>query len=667
MRPFMNTMIVLATLLVLAQPVAGGDDDYAHVTVDAYPGQCAVVLNHERSHRFEPYVDLIRTFQYGIFTRTYYEEKMTVKILTEEGLDRYGNFASKIINKEYHDYDVKGRIILPNGKKKNFKKNNMKELAVGRRYIQHRYAFPALEIGSIIEIEEKIKIDAAQLSGEWDFAADVPTLRSTFTFMVPKDTEVKLFMTPKEDLAQITPEKDGKYHVFTIEKENIDPYLDEPFMSPDHIGNPTLRYYVRRLPNYVLESFLDLNQGTLQGDPYRMFWPNIGDAYAAYFNCSSWKEEDKTEKCREELAKTLAGIDLSEASDLEARLYHILEFFHREFQPVEDKWLYATKNPEECFEIKEGGPFELAYALKSIIEHYELPVDVVLTRDLPDGLLDRRTPTYDAFTHALLFVKHNDEEYWIDPFNHHCSVNQLPWECQGVEAFSLSSTGKYAFKNLPIDAAGKNCIKNTCTAKLEESGDLAGRVTMVISGQYLLMLRESINVDSKGDFEKNLKELIEKNFPQSLGSGGMNIVEEKDDELVVTFDYTVPEFAESVGDFVNIDFSAWFKNDLSEVFSGDTRAYDIHIPFPRGNLTKVEIALPDGMVIHEIPQERAIENEWLAYRRSVIGSENSVTFTRNFFVTAPKIPVEKYSGMKESVVEIYNLDREALVLKRGEG
>lgn len=663
MRSVMVCMFMIAFVPFLAE----AEKSHKDITADDYPGESAVVLFNKRVHTFEPYIELIKTYHYGIYNNTIFEEKQKIKILTEEGIDKFGDFVSRIYNEENHKYEAEVTVISPKGKKKKFKHKDMERIQIGKRYYQYRFAYPGLEVGSMIEIEQKIKSDVVLLSGKWNFASDVPVLHSEFAFKLPKDAEVKFYMTPEEKLARIKPEKDGKLHVYTIAKDNIPPYRYEPFMSLEHIGNPTLYYYVRRLPNYVMEDFLDIERGMLEGEPYRMFWRTIGEAYADYFNPSSWKDKENADQYREEMFRFVDSIDKFMLRGKELRLRKMIEMFHEQFQPIKDKFLYATKNPEECFSLREGGPFELAYVLKAFLNLMDISSEVVLVRDLTDGLLDKRTPTYNAFTHAILHVRCNGEEFWIDPFNHHCALGQLPWECQGVEGLWLSMTGKYVFRNITMDPPDENCIRNVCVGCLNDDGDLSGKLTMTVSGQYLINLRQGIDIAAEGALEEELETLLEDILPETLEYDSLQVIEDGSDELVISLKYSNLSFAETTGDFMNVDFSKWFRRSLASLFEDDARTYDIHFPFMRSDHTTVEITIPEGMQIKELPGTLKVGNEWLGYERDVKSKENTITFTRKLSVKVPTIAADKYGAVKETISEIHKLDKETMVLERKQG
>jgi hypothetical protein len=293
-----------------------------------------------------------------------------------------------------------------------------------------------------------------------------------------------------------------------------------------------------------------------------------------------------------------------------------------------------------------------------------ISTEVVLIRDLSDGLLEKRAPAYNTFTHALLFVSCDGKDFWVDPFNPHCKLNQLPWECQGVEGLWLSATGKHNFKPIPMDPPDANCINNICVAQLNESGALSGKLTTAVSGQHLLDLRSSIDVAAEDNLEEELKPILEDVLPATLDYDSLRVVEDESNKLVISLAYSDWEFAETAGDFMNVDFSKWFRGSLSNIFADESRTYDIHFPYLRTDITAVEIAIPEGMAIKELPGDRKIGNEWLSYERSITSVEGTVTFTRTISLKEAMIPAHEYEAVKGAITEIHKLDKETLVLER---
>ncbi|UCF05616.1 MAG: DUF3857 domain-containing protein [bacterium] len=663
-----RAVIVAAALSAVAMSISSCQETYyagQNVTRESYPDFGAVVLLERRSHTFKVALELVRTYHYEITGRTEIEEFRRIKILTEEGLERYGDFVSSIYNKEYHQYSVEASVISPAGKRRTVGGDEIRRVSVGRSYFQYRIAIPGLEVGSVIEISEKVKSNVPILSGNWDFAEEVPTIESELVFKVPEDTKVMFSTIPKGEIGKVEPVKEGRYHVYRFRRENIPPYKKEKYMPPRHIGNPTLYYYVRRMSNETIAGVLDVEPRFIGGEPYVMTWRKVGEYYARYFNPETWQEDEKAEEYRSECEWLIEAFQGEQGGDTEETLEHLVRWFHDQFQSIDDEYLYASKNPEESYTLREGGPFELAYVLHSFLRKLGMRSYIVLLRDVTDGIVNRKTPTYNAFTHPIIVVGHGRDEFWIDPFNPYCRLNQLSWKCQGIESMWLLPSNDYVFKKIPYDRPELNSIENVEEITIDEEGNIAGVSRITMTGQYLLGLRRrALENGEAGSLEKELASFLERMFPEVFDEGSLEIVKEGNDSLEVTYRYEMPGFTEISGSYMNVDLSHWIASSLHDLFEGEKREHDIRFPYLKSEKSRVKVKLPVNVTIKEMPLGRNIEDDYIGYELDVLDEEGTVIISRDLIFRQSTVPAEKYTAVKEKAQRIYEIDRVTMVLER---
>lgn len=661
---FMLFSFVAAFLVVSCGDSYRKDEFGGSITAVDYPGQSAVVLLRRREHTFELFLELVKTYQHQIAARTTIEQVSRIKMLDEKGFDRFGNFKSNVYNKDFHKYTVKAMVISPAGGKHHIGGEDIRKIDVGKGYYEYRIAFPGLEVGSVIEIIEKTESSYPLLSGRWDFAKDVPTLRSELVFKVPRGSEVKFSITPEQDMEQIVPERDGRYDVYRAGRINVPPYNKEILMPLNLVGNPTLNYYVRRITNQVIADVLDIPVERISGEPYIMSWRKVGDAYAAYFDPHTWASEEKSGEYRADIEDALEAFRWKGFDVTERHLGELISWFRNEYQPVDDDLFYFSKNPEESYSLKEGGPFELAYILKYMLEQLGARPGIVLVKDVTEGLLDRRTPRYTAFNHPLIWIEKKGKDYWLDPFNRYCKLNQLPWECRGIQGVRLMPAGVYMFMNVPLAPSSANGIENRENVCMDENGNLTGTSATTITGQHLLNLKKTVEKGDGDSIEDELKSLLGEVFPETFNEESLKIEEEGDDSLLVTFEYSIPNFADVSGGYMNFSFSFWAGSSMSEVFESDAREYDIHFPFLRREYAHVRIELPENVEIKEVPSGKELGNKNFVYARAVKASVNTVLYRRTLTVKSPVIKPEDYDEMKRFMEEVYKLDRETVLLEK---
>lgn len=659
-------MIVLSITMLTAscgEQNYTASDTVTEMAASKFPDASAVILLKRREHTFKLRTGLVETGLHEIIYETEIKQIRRVKVLSEKGIEEFGDYLSHTFNNKYQKYEIEASITSSNGKTQKVSDSDIHKIDVGSNYVQYRIAFPGIAIGSVIEVREKIKSEYPMLSGEWDFGAKVPTVRSEFVFTAPKGTKVRFNLTPKENLTWLEPEVDGKYETYTITKEVVPPNHTEKYMSPDHIGNPSLSYLVWNIQNRVIENTLNLMPGTLKGPSYVMNWRRVGKEFAEYFDPVSWEYEDDAATYRFALDQIIFDLKQMDPGNSDSLLCSLLQYYHEEFQPVEDELFYSISNPEESFVLKEGGPYELAYVLNTLLRKSGMDTKIVLVRDADKGFFDSRTPSYSAFNHPLIRVNNNNKTYWVDPFNHYCDLNQLPWMSRGVDGMQIFSTGKHKFITIPLNPSSSNCVHSLTEAEIDKEGNLSCATTVTLTGQYCLNLRRSCGMDGSDRLDEELSEMIKSYYPEMYDGETLEMIMDTGDSITVTFLYLEEGFADVSGNLMNIDFSSWTGSSLINVFENDTRYYDIQFPFLKRESAEISITIPEGARITEAPTAGELSNEFLDYIRIVNIQDNTIKLKRNLTVKTPTIMVKDYSAMRQFATEIYNFDSETVVLE----
>jgi hypothetical protein len=627
----------------------------------------AVILLDRKLHEVSLVSDLAKASTtsgvsyYSINYRTYRERTVVFKILTEEGMERFGNFSSSTFNKKYHKYELDASVTSPSGKKQSAGSGNIKKMDIGDKYYRYRMTLPALEVGSVVEIRERVKSNVPVLSGYWDFGARVPTLQSELVFKVPKGAVVKFSMTPKANKAWPKPVNEDKFDVYTISKKNIPPYVKEANMPPNYIGNPSLYYCIWQITGANISNFVELN---VNAEPYYATWHRIGDQFAYFFDPASWKGAENSAEYRSAIRSFLAELPSSGKTEFESYLGQVLKSFHRKYQAVEDFLFYDSENPEESLLLGEGGPFELAYILRLILREAGIPSSVVIVKDINRGLFDKNIPDIQQLNHPLLLIEGRERDYWIDPYSPESDVNRLPWKCQGVHGLVIGRPGTYAFKATPMDAAVRNTIDSRIDAGFDETGTLSGISRVTVTGQHLMNLKREAGVGKFDEDNKALDTLIDELFPRTYVREDLSIEKDTKDSLCVTVGFSIDDYAERSTNLMSFDFSEWCDRSFHSIFESENRHYDIIFPFCTSVNTTMRIRIPRQFNVAEQAPAVDSRNGSFVYNRMSYQDGESLVLRRYFAVSAATVSAEDFREAKEFADMVYKCDNDPVVLKK---
>jgi hypothetical protein len=632
-----------------------------YVTPADFARESAVVLVDRRIHMWS-------------FDETTIERSFAVKILTHEGIELFGDFISDTFHDDFYDYRIEAVVVSPRGERTSVASNDIRKLELGRKEYQYRTALPGLEPGSIIEIVESVKSAYPITFGRWNFSHRVPTLRSELIFKVPRGAIVSFNFTPKSSRVSPASETGRRYETHTITMETLPPYVDEPYMPRRHIGNPSVYYNIWQvtMEDYLRFKDIDYDDRLVKWMrkheiPWELplvtkSWRKVADAFAEYFDPRSWEEEENADEYGSILHAMMDRMPDPGSGDFVAALDSILLVFHNEFQSVGGNFRF--KNPEASLEEREGNPFESAYILKRILEELNIQPTVVLTGDAAYREIDKRNADPSSIRHTLLLVSGGKKQYWIDPSASCYGVGQISWEYQGVEALWIKWNDKYSFITTPMDDAPENCISRREEIEIEPGGRISGRARIILTGQYLFETRDWIESRHGGMSTENIPGFMSTLYPDEIRFTDVAVEKNGRDTMVVSCSYSMDNFGQQAGGFMNLDFSEWCDDPRLAVFHGDYRMHDVSFPFPSTRMLTLDLIIPDGYTVASRPDNARQENACLSCSRSCIHDGNRITIERVLSILNRTVDKEEYGETKNIIRGIRELDEESIMLKR---
>jgi hypothetical protein len=645
-----------------AADVSPYDTRVAQLVTDAnFPGSGAVILIDRKIH----------TWSFG---ETVIEHVRAVKILTGEGIDRFGDYISDTFLDEIIDCRVEATVVSPRGERRQVDQGRIRKIEIGRSGYQYRAAFPGLEIGSIIEIVETLRTEHAITCGQWDFSSRVPTLRSELIFRIPLGALVSFTFTPKNNAVAVSSEKDQKYETHTLTMEMVSPYVDEKYMPRNNIGNPTVQYRIRqitmeeylrffrieydaRLAQYIKERGIPWELPLVTGN-----WNEIAEAFSEYFAAETWQDDPEADKYRSALQAMVQGIPARDTLGIVGALDGVLGEFHRKFQPALHEFYY--RNPEKSAELGEGDAFESAYILKRMLELRNIESTVVLVGDVENGMLDERNPDPSSLNRPLLLIDWRGTRYWIDPSAPECGVNQISWECQGVPALWLKNNEQHSFITTPLDAAPANLVAREMDLRVDDTGRLSGRSRIRLTGQPLLEMRRHIAAGATGN-DDNLRVALGGLLPDGTEMDSVSIDVNTKDTIIASCRITRRNFGKRASNVMQLEFSGWFDDRELAAFDAEGRRFEIMFPYPVSRTLALRIAIPSDYSIEQLPAFATREGDWFSYKRSCREDNGAIVLRRTFAITAPRVNAQEYRSGRQAIEAIQSNDKESIVIKKG--
>jgi hypothetical protein len=204
---------------------------------------------------------------------------------------------------------------------------------------------------------------------------------------------------------------------------------------------------------------------------------------------------------------------------------------------------------------------------------------------------------------------------------------------------------------------------NIVTGTLAEDGTLKGKYETLDEGYSGREMRQGLS-------EKTLDKFVKEDFfPKGLEPTYENVViQNKEDEtqpLMITADITLPNQAQVVGDMIYVNplfFSSWKENP----FKSPERFFDVDFSYPMDYSTTVNLTLPEGYTVDELPKPIVIQlsNSGGEYRRLLQLEGNQLSVVSRLRINYALFGVETYKELRAFFDQVVTVSEEQVVLKK---
>jgi hypothetical protein len=296
------------------------------------------------------------------------------------------------------------------------------------------------------------------------------------------------------------------------------------------------------------------------------------------------------------------------------------------------------------------------------------------------GIYTEKTPPNSGFNHVILAIQLPDGSYpqgltaivehpklghllIFDPTNEFVPLGQLPYYEQDSFALLVTDDGG-ELTHLPVSAPDRNRINRSAKLNLLPDGSLQGNIEETFSGYPAMLNREYLQAESQHDRNKNIQHFLGKN--QSNFQVDTFNIENADDitkDLVVRFTFTASHYAKNAGPLLLV--RPRVIGEMAGAFDGTKPrhyAYEFDAPFLRSD--SVEINLPEGYGVDELPNSAKGEFSFAQYQSKTEQAGNVLKYSREYKMQATSVPVEKYDDLRHLFSQIIMDEKNMAVLKK---
>lgn len=578
-----------------------------------YPGAQGIILYDQ---------SIEQVFSDGSYTE--YGHRI-VKVASESGRHRFG--TARLSNSE--TLKIKKAVtIKPGGEE------------VEPTHIEGgNISFASVDIGSIVEYEYTVeKYDGGWLKNHfygffyfhWD---EGPLLLGQYVLAMPPDKELK-----------VTSRGEIKYSEGIVDNNKVRIWTAE--------NVPQLYPEAMRPPFRDLSSFVGVS--TILSWDYLIKWENslIVDQY-------------KTDAKLREKIKSLTN----DKKTLDARIRALYNYVTTDVRYLSagNSGIFGVKPHKAVNVFTDGYGVCKDKACLLIAMLREIGVDsyFALIKTKNAGELMKELPV-PWFNHAIVYIvpQKGAPGVFADPTSLYLSYADLWSEEQGVNAF-VNKDGKYEFIKTPVIPAESSKLRIAMAVDIDKDGDIKVLKDEESSGFFASSARSAYS--NTGRRKEILEEELNKDIPGvRISTFTFSTLENLDTNPSVHVEFSAPSFARITGG--KMYFKPVSRQELTEKFARKSeRRFDVNLPALLTVVSNEEFTVPPGYKISAVPENTALDNEWMKYKAVYTVKGNSILCEREFILKTRDIKNKDYRRFRDFCVNVDAEENKEIILAKKQG
>jgi hypothetical protein len=588
-------------------------------------------------------------------TRLIFERKIKIKILKEAGIKQgeisiplYNNLDSE--SEEVESF--KGLTYnLENGKiVTSFvdKKEHYIE-KVNQYWSQFKIALPNVKVGSIIEFSYKVSSPFLFNLQDWYFQSTIPTLYSEYkVFTNPFYEYIYIYqgndpIETKESYTEGYSNKEAFGYSYTekiykFAQHNIPAYKDEEFVTSRE--------------DYLMKIDFQLAKINPIGRPEEKFMTTWKDAISDFNKDENFGFYLKRS---ESVAKKHLDVDSLMQLPEQLRFLKVVDHVKNNINWDGFYSKYTKKSPNKVIDSKEGNIAEINLILTGFLRALGYEAYPVLLSTRKNGKINVNYPFMHFFNYVITLVKVNDSYILLDATDKICADNRIPLKCFNDIGLIVNKdeVNWISTPSLAISNANYFITTSIDTTKLKSQSCVSATFTEYDA------YSQRINF---GEDSEKMSDYFYNNFDISIDTvlyvkNGYN----RNKPLLLSF-LTENELSIISNKMVLNPFIGLIPNE--NIFKQKKRFNTIDLIYESKKSFTININIPDGYKISNIPENLIIDNDDFLFQYNIQAFTGLVTINLNYHFKNRIFPANKYEELKEFYHIVMNKGNEKIVIEK---
>jgi len=512
---------------------------------------------------------------------------------------------------------------------------------------------PGADVGTVVGFEYERKHRPFIFEDSWSFQTSIPVERARYALRLPSSWEMS---THWVNHGELRPAMQGETYVWEL--ADI-PRIETEYKQPPY----------RALAGHMIVLFASEK---FKSQTYRN-WNELA-AWTAQVQAGTFEASPAIQQKVQELAP-------ASMPPLE-RIRALARFVQKDIRYAAIEIGIGGYRPHpapEVFTHRYGDCKDKAALLKSMLSQIGVKSYLMPIRT-DRGVFTDKTPASLGFDHAILAIQLPNASSSVsmpavyehpklghllifDPTSALVPFGQIPYFEQDNYALLVDDNGGELI-HLPMSSPDLNQITRSATLKLLPDGTLAGEVEESRSGYFAYAVRDLKDISIQ-DRKKWIEQVLGRTVANfQIDSFDVVNADDIDKDLVLHYKFTAGHYAKSAGPLLLVrprvvgEMAGYYDISKPRHYS-----YEFEVPFTRSD--KVEISLPEGFQVDELPEPSHVSFPFGEYVSKTEKAGNVLKYTRQYKVQTTIVPLEKMEDLKRLFGQINADEKNMAVLKRG--
>ncbi|WP_420401352.1 DUF3857 domain-containing protein [Flagellimonas sp.] len=511
------------------------------------------------------------------------------------------------------------------------------------------FIFPSLGPGAKTRLSYKQIIKNPRFLSAFYFGNFYPIKDNKFTII--SDNTVKLrFQEVNMDglLVEFTEKKTRKHNIYTWQVKNIDEFKYEE-KAPDY--KSILPHIIPIIVSY--ES---------NGETVNLL-EDVSDLYRWYF---SLVENLNDEPAPKELVQLVENLTANKKNELE-KVRAIYYWVQENIKYIAFEYAlggFVPREASEVFRKKYGDCKDNSSLLLKMLDIANIKGNLawIGTRSIPYSYKDVPTPSVD--NHMILHYEYQGKSYFLDATGRFNAMEMPTSFIQGKEALVSMGRDSFMIKKVPIIDPLKNIYRDYSIIELE-GNNLKGKSRSELAGYGKIDLFYRLE---KNNAKTKLLDIYNSGFQKGNNSFQISNFTETnkysyDDNLIVEYDFSVPNYAKTLGDEIYINLNLG-KTIVSNLKTDDNRTVPLEHRYLDSGEYQYVFNIPEGYIVDYLPEGITLSNEYFDYGIAYELQSNQIIYKRNFRLNALVFDSDAQKKVNQLAKKIERQHKEVVVLKK---